>query len=386
MAVPVTPTPTPLARQIAATIRRDGPITVADYMASALADPEHGYYTTRDPFGAAGDFITAPEISQVFGELIGLWCGVVWQGMGAPAPVALIELGPGRGTLMADALTAAAKVLPGFAAAVAPVCVETSPVLRRRQAATLRARHPNVRVTWRDDLAAVGAGPALIVANEFLDALPVAQYRRRDDGWCERRIGLAADGDWLELVDVPIPGAPPDLPAGLAAPPPGSIVEVAPARLAAVRQITHRLLRDGGAALLIDYGPATSGAGDSLQALRRHRFRDVLDRPGESDLTSHVDFQAIADAAAAAGAAVFGPLAQGTLLHRLGAEARLATLSRGRTPAAAAELAAGVRRLIDPKAMGLLFKALALAHPALPTPPGFEAARATTGPRRGRAR
>jgi NADH dehydrogenase [ubiquinone] 1 alpha subcomplex assembly factor 7 len=367
-------TPTPLARRIAERIRREGPISVADYMALALGDPEHGYYTTREPFGAAGDFVTAPEISQVFGELIGLWCGVVWQGMGAPAPVALIELGPGRGTLMADAMSAAGKVLPAFAAAVALVCVETSSRLRRRQAATLAARHPGARVTWHEDLAAAPGGPALIVANEFLDALPVHQYVRSVAGWCERRVGIGTDGEGLALIDVPIDGAPPALPARLATSPQGSIVELAPARLAVVREIARRVVRDGGAALIIDYGPFASGAGDSLQAVRRHRFQDVLDRPGETDLTSHVDFEAIADAAAAAGAAVFGPLPQGTLLRRLGAEQRLATLSRGRAPGAAAELAAGVRRLIDPKAMGLLFKALALAHPALPTPPGFDPA------------
>jgi NADH dehydrogenase [ubiquinone] 1 alpha subcomplex assembly factor 7 len=357
-----------LAERIADRIRRDGPLSIAAYMAMALHDPDSGYYHRgRDPLGSAGDFITAPEISQVFGELIGLWCADLWRRMGQPRPVIVAELGPGRGTLMADFLRAAAGVA-GFRDAVRLHLVEASPVLRDAQRPRLAAAAP----VFAQGLDELPDGPLLLVANEFLDALPIRQLVRGRDDWAERLVCLDAGGRFafadgkenraLRLL----------VPAALRDSPPGTIVEICPAAAALGATLGARLARQPGAALFIDYGPFPSAAGPTLAAVRRHVRASVLDNPGGADLSAHVDFAAFAAAARAAGAVTHGPVAQGRFLTALGATARLAALTAAAAPQQRADLAAGVARLIEPAQMGTLFKVLAVTSPHLPIPAGFD--------------
>ncbi len=313
-----------------------------------MARANAAYYAARDPFA---DFTTAPEISQVFGELLGLWAAVVWQSMGAPARVILAEAGPGRGTLMADALRAITRMVPDFRAALELHLVETSPRLRAVQAARLPG------AIWHDRLETLPDGALLLLANEFLDALPIRQFVRRGAGWTERHV---EDGHFVER-----PADPPALAAE-----DGEVVEICEPARAIAAALGARLAAQGGAALLLDYGPARSAPGDSLQALRAGQPADPLAEPGAADLTAHVDFQAFA--AAAAPAAVHGPAPQGLFLARLGLFQRSGVLARQNPPRAAALMDAA-RRLAEPDRMGQLFKVLALCHPALPTPPGFAA-------------
>lgn len=306
------------------------------------------YYARRAGLGR--DFTTAPEMSQAFGECLGLWCAVTWQAMGAPPRVVLAELGPGRGTLMADALRAVREMVPPFAAALDLHLVEASPLLRAAQAERLAA-------TWHDDARTLPPGPMILVANEFFDALPIRQFVRRGAGWTER---FVADGAFVEQ---------PAEDQGEA--PEGAVREVCEAGSAVAKSLAARLAREGGAALILDYGPAESGLGDTLQALRDNAPADPLAEPGSVDITAHVDFAALAEAARAAGAATHGPIPMGVFLQRLGLMARSAMLARA-APAQAGAILAAAQRLVAPEGMGRLFKALALAHPALPTPAGFE--------------
>ena len=355
---------TALAAEIRERIRRDGPLSVAAYMELCLNHPSHGYYRRGRPIGAAGDFITAPEVSQMFGELIGLWCAAVWQSMGRPRPVRLVELGPGRGTLLADALRAA-ETVPAFRAAVNLHLVETSETLRAAQAALLGDARP----AWHERFETVPPGPVLVVANEFFDALPIRQFERVGDTWRERMVTLAPDSEALGFA-VNGTACPDD--ARLGSAPAGSIVERAPARDALAAALAARIETDGGAALIIDYGHAQPGIGDTLQAVKRHRRHGVLDDPGSADLTAHVDFSALAAAARGAGAAAFGPVPQGAFLQALGIDARAARLRQSASAEQAAAIDAALRRLTSANEMGTLFKALAIAHPALGAPPGFE--------------
>lgn len=358
---------TPLATELKALIAADGPISVGRYMALCLGHPRHGYYITRDPLGARGDFITAPEISQMFGELIGLWAVASWQQIGSPAAFRLVELGPGRGTLMADALRAA-RLVPAFGAAATVDLVETSPVLRARQAQSLAGL---AEPLWHERLESVPDGPALVIANEFFDALPINQFVRGREGWHERRIGLDATGELVFGLDpAPLPAI-----AALAAyfPPAraGDVLE----RLegGAVQALGARLAAQGGAALVIDYGHGAHGYGDTLQAMKAHGFVSLLETPGEADLTAHVDFAALARAAKSAGARAFGTLTQGAFLERLGLGARATRLQQGQDAAGRDAIAAAAERLAGtgPGQMGSLFKVLALADPAFGPPPGF---------------
>ena len=355
---------TKLGEEIARRIAREGPLPVADYMRLCLLDAEHGYYRRNAALGAAGDFITAPEISQVFGELVGLWAAAIWAAMGAPAPVRLIELGPGRGVLMADALRAVAQVARPFRDALDIHLVEINPVLRAAQEAAL----PDTPVTWHDEIDTIPAGPAIVIANEFFDALPVRQVLRESDGWRERAVTLH-DGAFAFTASAP--AAPPALPPDGVAP--GDIVEISPDGERLAGALAARLAAHGGAALIIDYGPLARGAGDTLQAVRAHRKVDPLADPGEADLTAQVDFAGLAAQARAAGCVAWGPLPQGRFLQRLGAAARAATLMRAVPGDQAQSIAASVGRLIDDDQMGALFKALAITAPGLPTPPGFDA-------------
>lgn len=360
-------TEAPLERLLRGLILAEGPIGVDRYMALALGHPVHGYYRKQDPFGTAGDFTTAPEISQMFGEVLGLWCAAVYAQMGSPAAVGLVELGPGRGTLMADVLRAAA-VAPAFRAALAVHLVETSPVLRARQAATLAGS--GLTPTWHETLATVPAGPVLVLANEFFDALPVRHYARTDRGWCERLVGLDAEGR-LGFGLSPAPE-----PALTLAAPPGSIVELGLQARRTMGELAIRIARDGGAALAIDYGAARPGFGATLQAVRKHRFVPPLEAPGEADLTAHVDFSSLRRAALAAGALAHGPVEQGAFLLALGIAARADRLIRNR-PDQAESVTAALHRLTRPgtaaaPGMGTLFKVLAVVPPGAPAPPGFE--------------
>jgi SAM-dependent MidA family methyltransferase len=361
---------TPLEAEIRRMIAIDGPISVATFMALCLGHPAHGYYTTRDPFGRSGDFITAPEISQMFGELIGLWAAALWQTMGRPARLALVELGPGRGTLMADALRAA-RVVPAFAAALDVHLVETSPVLQRRQQETLAGI--GVPLAWHRDVGDVPDVPLVVIANEFFDALPVHQAVKTPSGWHERMVGIGPDDRLaFALHPDPIPGFAALMPDIVAGAPAGAVYEWRSGDVAA--DIARRLVKRGGAALVIDYGHVESAAGETLQAVGRHGFADPLASPGEVDLTAHVDFAALGRIAQAAGARVHGPLPQGEFLRRLGIEARAAALRATATAAQAAEIDAALARLTGAgrEAMGELFKAIAFADPKLGALPGFD--------------
>lgn len=369
-AKPVPDTRSPLLKILKDRIRRDGPISIADYMALCLGDPELGYYMTRDPLGAKGDFTTAPEISQVFGELIGLWCAVTWQHMGAPSPVRLVELGPGRGTLIADALRATG-VVSGFNEAARVHLVETSPVLRGIQKETLSSHAK--RVEWHESLADVPAGATIIIANEFLDALPVRQFMLRGEDWFERCVGIADDGA-LEFRLSPAPlndtSRIPDSIRKTARD--GDIAEVCQAMGDIMRTIAARSETAPAAALFIDYGHIESAPGDTLQAVRAHGYMSPLAAPGHDDLTAHVDFARLTGLAQSAGLKAHGPMTQGAFLMALGLQERTQRLAANASEETAHSILSGAKRLAEPGQMGELFKVLAVTAPGLQPPP-FEA-------------
>jgi NADH dehydrogenase [ubiquinone] 1 alpha subcomplex assembly factor 7 len=360
---------TPLEQEIRGMIATDGPIPVAHYMRLALCHPRHGYYTTRDPFGAGGDFVTAPEISQMFGEVIGLWAATVWPLMGAPEDVRLVELGPGRGTLMADMLRAVA-ILPAFRATLSAHLVEVSPVLRRHQQERLAGL--GVPMDWHADAAEVPDGPLIVIANEFFDALPVHQAVKAADGWHERMVGLDGNRLVFGLNPDPVRGLDAALPPRIRAAPNGAVCEWrADQPLAG---IARRLVECGGAMLVIDYGHSESGVGETLQAMSQHGYADPLAAPGEADLTAHVDFRSLGRTAATAGARVHGPITQGEFLRRLGIVERAAQLKSRATTKQAADIDAALARLTaaGETGMGELFKAIAFSDPNIEGLPGFE--------------
>ncbi|TVR09609.1 MAG: class I SAM-dependent methyltransferase [Salinarimonadaceae bacterium] len=356
---------TPLGREIARMIALDGPVTVERYMALCLSHPAHGYYMTRDPLGLEGDFVTAPEISQMFGELVGLWAAQVWLDIGAPSPFRLVEFGPGRGTLMADALRAV-RAAPGFLEAVSVDLVETSPILTARQQATLAAA--TVPVRWLRDVSEVPDGPAIYLANEFFDALPIRQFVRAAGGWRERLVGLGGENG---LAFGLAPDADPTITVSGRE---GATLEWQATGNAVMSDIARRIVSQGGAALAIDYGHLRSGLADTLQAIKNHAFTDVLAEPGEADVTAHVDFAQLGAAARAQGARVHGPTSQGAFLRAMGIDARAQALSTAR-PDRAAEIEAARMRLTGDgeEHMGALFKAIAVTAPDGPAPPGFDA-------------
>ena len=360
---------TPLDPEIRARIAQTGPMPVAEFMAMCLYDPQHGYYGHRSPFGAAGDFVTAPEISQMFGELVGLWAADVWQSMGMPDPVALIELGPGHGTMMADALRAA-RAAPDFRRAVRVHLIETSLDLKRRQRATL-STVDDVPLHWHATIDDVPGAASIIVANEFFDALPIRQAERRPTGWHERMVAVDASGALtLAIAHDPLPNLGPQLPPAVAGARSGEIFEWRPAKFAI--EIARRAAA-GGAALIIDYGHVKSATGDTFQAVRSHRYASPLTSPGLTDLTAHVDFEALGKAAQEAGARVHGPVEQGTWLKRLGIEARAAALLANATESQRPDIAAALQRLTGtgPNQMGSLFKVIAFSATAIAHLPGF---------------
>lgn len=351
---------TPLGDLLKARISATGPISVAEFMADCLLHPEHGYYTSRDPLGAAGDFTTAPEISQMFGELLGLALAQTWLDQGAPTRFTLAELGPGRGTLMADILRATRSV-PGFHAAAQLHFVEASPILRAAQI----DRTKPTPITHHDSIDTLPEAPLFLVANEFFDALPIRQYQRAGGAWRERQVGLSRDGLGFGLTSpLPLPA----LQHRLGDTKDGDIVEHCPALSPIAQTIANRIEAHGGAALIIDYGDWCS-VGNTLQALQGHQYVDPLAAPGAADLTAHVDFEALARAAAPLTPTLLTP--QGVFLERLGITARaqsLAKLMEG------AELEAHIqahRRLTHPDEMGTLFKVLGLTRADAPELPGL---------------
>ena len=350
----------PLAAQIAARIAATGPLTLADYMAECLLHPQHGYYATRDPFGRAGDFITAPEISQIFGELLGLMLAQNWLDQGAPSPFVLAEPGPGRGTLMAD-IWRATRGVPGFHAAARVCLIEASPHLRKLQAERLAG----LPLHWLEHAEDLPDLPLWLIANEFFDALPIRQFQRAGTGWRERVVGLREDRLVLGLGD---PLHPPELAHRLADTPEGAIVETCPAAAPIMATIGTRIATHGGAAVIIDYGDWRS-RGDTFQALKDHAFTDPFAAPGEADLTAHVDFEALARAAPMLQPGALTP--QGALLERLGIGLRAEQLARRLEGEALRQHQAAVHRLTDAAEMGTLFKALALVAPGVPLPAGF---------------
>ncbi|MGR3455023.1 class I SAM-dependent methyltransferase [Pseudooceanicola sp.] len=350
-----------LLRRIAA----EGPLTLAEYMGECLLNPAHGYYTTHDPLGAAGDFTTAPEISQMFGEMLGLCLAQTWLDQGAPAPFALVELGPGRGTLMADILRAT-RAVPGFRAAAQVHLVEASRALRARQAEVLAEAAP----VWTDDVGALPEMPLFLVANEFFDALPIRQFHRDGSAWRETVVGV--EGDALR------PGLAPPAPLEMLAhrledTAEGDVVELCPAAPTIARMLGARIEQHGGAALIVDYGDWRS-LGDTFQAMRGHGTADPFAEPGTADLTAHVDFEPLATATASAHSLL---TPQGVFLERLGITARAERLAAGLTGAALESHVAAHRRLTHPHEMGTLFKVLAFHPHTTAPPPGLEPA----GPR-----
>ncbi len=329
-------------------IREHGAISVADYMAMCLTHPEYGYYMRRDPLGVSGDFTTAPEISQIFGELLGLWLGAQWQKQGKPE-AALVEFGPGRGTLMADILRVTKKIA-GFHEAVSVHLVEASPVLKQKQWKMLAGKHPSI--SWHDDLSQLPELPLFFVANEFFDALPVQQFIGNE----ERKIGVDEND---VLVFLPL------------AADPQSIIEKSPASLDVMRKLVAEIAGKGGAGIIVDYGYSGGSAGDSLQAVKAHAYHDVLEAAGEADITAHVDFDALADVARAGGASVFGALPQGKFLLQIGASQRLMNLCASANESQKKELMSGFERLISHDQMGELFKVLAVLPKDAERPEGF---------------
>ena len=353
-----------LKARLVSLIAAQGPISVAQFMTLVLHDPEGGYYATRDPFGKKGDFITAPEISQMFGEMLGLWLAAAWDEQGRPSHPVLVELGPGRGTLMADMLRAL-KAVPGFLKDAEILMVEASPYLREIQQERLK---DFPRITWQSQFDPPAGRPIFVVANEFFDALPIRQYVKTPRGWCERMVTVDDDALAFALAPMPAPGA--LIPQNRADAPDGGVYETAPSAIALAEEIGRCVAAQGGAALLVDYGYETLGFGETLQAMGGHGFAEVLASPGAHDVSAHVDFAALAAAGQRVGASVHGPVGQGALLAALGIAARAHSLA-AHNPGEASALAAALDRLTAPEKMGTLFKALAFLPGGAARAPGF---------------
>lgn len=343
----------PILREV---ITEKGSISIAEYMELCLGHPEHGYYRKQDPLGARGDFITSPEISQIFGEMLGVWVGNLWQQMGG-GPAALVEFGPGRGTLMADMLRATKKI-PEFHESLSVHMVETSPVLANAQ--YLRLRHEHPRIEWLEDVRELPEKPCFIVANEFFDALPIRQYVQAAEGVRERRIDWNAQTNALEFTLGPVGLS---LASGKQIPM-GTIMEQCPAARSIMRQLAGHIRTHGGAGLFIDYGYLGEAHQDTLQAVKAHLYHPILSEPGDADITAHVDFQSLMEIARGEGVAVHGLIGQGHFLERMGASLRLEILLRSAVGEQRNQLITGLQRLMSPQAMGELFKVMAI----LPNP------------------
>jgi SAM-dependent MidA family methyltransferase len=351
-----------LLNEIRTVIKSSGPMPVWRYMELCLMHPRYGYYVSRDPLGREGDFTTAPEVSQMFGELLGLWTASVWRQMGSPQPLRLIELGPGRGTMMADALRAL-RVLPPLYQSLQIHLVEVNPVLRERQMSMLSGLRD---VTWHETIDDVPEGPSVILANEYFDVLPIHQVVKCEGGWHERVIDLDDNGR-LEFgaASEPTPRFDVLLPPLVRAAPVGAVFEWRPD--AEIMKLATRVRDQNGAALIIDYGHLRSDAGDTFQAIARHTFADPLKAPGQADVTAHVDFQALVRASEAVGARVHGPVTQGDFLKRIGIDTRAAALMQKAAPEVATDISIAHKRLTDTgrNGMGAMFKVLGISEPRL---------------------
>ncbi len=354
-----------LKQRIIRQIETTGPINVADYMALCLFDRDNGYYTTQEPFGRSGDFITAPEVSQMFGELIGVWCVGAWQALGSPQQFSLCEVGPGRGTLMNDLLRTAGKISPAFMKAAKVVMVELSERLTKIQQEAL-AQH-TADIEWRKTIAEIPANPLILVANELFDAIPSRQYVKSNGRFVERMVSADSEGNLFfaagsgSLEKALLPGS-----SDTAAD--GSIFEIAPARNALMHQIANHICRERGAALLVDYGHLEQGYGDTLQALSQHRPINALSTPGAADITTHVDFHSLAQSARAEGCKS-SAMTQGDFLIAMGLLDRAGALGQGKSPDVQEQLHIDVERLAGPTEMGTLFKVLCITDPATHTFP-----------------
>lgn len=363
----------PLKERLIAKIKAEGPLSVAEYMTICLLDPVHGYYPTRDPLGSDGDFITAPEISQMFGEVIGLWCIQTWQDMGRPETVQLIELGPGRGIMMSDILRAA-QLDKDFLKTAQVTLVEASPALEAVQAKTLgKAPCP---ISWAPSLDKAPSGPAIIIGNEFLDCLPIRQFIQKDRfagraGWQERMVAI--DDNALHFGVSPAvisQGLQATLPKAQEDAKNEDLLEVCPANAQIIDQIKQRFEKDAGRALFIDYGPETTEFCDTLQALKRHEKVGVFSDPGHTDLTARVDFGALVELAKAASLQTSSPVPQREFLSKLGLEMRAVALSRAK-PESKDKIARQLHRLTASDEMGELFKAICFQSDGLDLPLGF---------------
>jgi SAM-dependent MidA family methyltransferase len=358
----------PLQSEIKKLIASSGPMPVWRYMELCLSHPEHGYYVSRDPLGREGDFTTAPEVSQMFGELLGLWTASIWNSIGSPPLLRLVELGPGRGTMMADALRAL-RVLPPLYQSLSVHMIEINPVLRDKQKSTLLGMR---NIAWHESIDDVPDGPAVILANEYFDVLPIHQVVRRETGWHERTVEIDDTGKLVFGAAVePTPRFEVLLPPLVRAAPLGAVFEWRPD--AEVMKLATRVRDQDGAALIIDYGHMRSDAGDTFQAIARHSFTDPLKNPGQADVTAHVDFQALSRAAEDVGARVHGPVLQGDFLKRLGIEARALTLMAKATNEVSEDISGALKRLIagGRGSMGTMFKVLAITEPHLTQLAGF---------------
>lgn len=358
---------TPLLALLRERIAREGPLTVSQYMTACLHHPVHGYYRAQRALGRDGDFTTAPEISQIFGELIGLWAAIVWQQMGTPKRFVLAEAGPGRGTLIADALRATRKI-PGFAASADVRLVEVSPVLQAAQRQALSGVSTAVR--WHETFSDLPSDlPLILIANEFLDTLSIDQYVRTPDGVAMRVVAVDDAGRLVFETRTIGDGLSPTISAILETAAPGTILEV-PAEDCVLIDFLAARQSTGVAALVIDYGQEETATGETLQAVRRHRYEDVLASPGEADLSAQVDFARVGAAARAVGLGVDGPVPQAAFLGQLGAIERASRLMAA-NPDKAGDVEAATMRLMAPGGMGTRFKAVGLRSPSLAPPPGF---------------
>jgi len=356
----------PLGQKIVRLIEAQGPIPVSQFLMLALHDRDHGVYAARNAIGRQGDFITAPEISQMFGELLGLWLLEVWRQQGRPSKLRLVELGPGRGSLMRDVLRAA-RLDAAFLAALDIVLVEASPTLQAEQAHTLKDAPAPLR--WADHVGDVLDGPPLfLLANEFFDALPLRQFVKTESGWHERMV--VTDGERLSFSLAPMAIKGLSVPEQRGPAETGAIYESSPTSTALAEELASHIAQQGGAALIVDYGYADGGFGETLQAISRHKPAPILDAPGTADLSAHVDFAALAEAVTRGGAQSFGPIGQGALLEALGLSRRAEMLAQ-KNPAQAEVIHAAHHRLTAADEMGALFKALAILPPTAPQPPGF---------------
>ena len=346
-------------------VETNGPLTVAGYMELALQHPEFGYYRKKEAIGHDGDFITAPEISQMFGEMLGLWCADLWRRMGSPEKFALLELGPGRGTLMQDALRASAKI-PGFHQAMQLYLAETNAALRKLQEEKLAEHLP----VYIGDISELPPLPLIAVANEFFDALPIRQFEKTFQGWCERMVTF--ENGKLAFMMKPLdPMFMQMIPSQFAEANPGTVYEACLPGMALARNLAQHIVRHGGVMLVIDYGYAEPSGAPTLQAVSNHQFASVLTRPGEVDLTAHVDFGRLRSIAHGQNAAISGPVGQGEFLQSLGIELRAVQLKQRATPQQAKDIDSALQRLIDPSQMGVLFKVMAIASPQLNDLDGF---------------